>query len=83
MFFTIAWERFLYFIFGFSLSLFIVILLREKNVRKSDKKKAKFYVNVFCLNKSEAIKSVVKKKFSSAMVGRLIGTMAGRLVSGM
>ena len=38
-------------------------------------------MNIFCLNKSQALKTVIKKKFSSAVVGRLVGAMASRLVS--
>lgn len=81
-------ESYCYFILGVVFTLFVMIILRDINKKKSKKNgnegPAKFYLNCFVLNSSDLVKEKVREKVAGrpiAMLGGVIGRIASSVIS--
>lgn len=78
------WSVF-WFLLGAVLTVYTILIMRKKAKTKAigDESTSiiKFYLNIFILNKDDAIKNIVKQKVSNKIVGSVIGTLAASRIS--
>jgi hypothetical protein len=81
----IAW-----FLLGFFVNVYILVLLRRREARKRVENKegeyetkavTKFYLNIFILNKDEAIEKQVKQKVANRFVAGVVGSVLKNTIS--
>lgn len=76
---------FFWFLLGVILTVYSILIMRKKAKTKviGDEAESivKFYLNIFILNKDDAIKTVVKQKVSNKVVGSVIGTLVASRMS--
>lgn len=70
---------------GVVISLYVILIMRKKNKSKERDNESesiiKFYLNIFILNKNDAIKNIVKQKVSNKMVASVVGKLAANRMS--
>jgi hypothetical protein len=74
-----------WFLFGCALTLYFILLMRKRNkvisAEKESKSIVKFYMNLFILNKEEAVQNIIKQKVANKYVAGVVGALASNILS--